>query len=70
MISVSAMTRSEQFGEGSFPVIVKSLGQRGSTPRQIRLKVGLSQLPDSGRTSKLFIWGRGEGRFYNSSANL
>ena len=44
MISVSAMTRSEQFGEGSFPVIVKSLGQRGSTPRQIRLKVGLSQI--------------------------
>merc|ERR1719354_526067 len=38
MISVSAMTRAQQFGEGSFPVIVKSLGQRGSAPRQIRLK--------------------------------
>ena len=44
MISVSAMTRAQQFGEGSFPVIVKSLGQRGSAPTQIRLKVDLTRM--------------------------
>ena len=39
MVSVSAMTRSEEFGGASFPAVINSLGQRPSIPQLIRLKV-------------------------------
>ena len=39
MVSVSAMTRSEEFGGASFPAVINSLGQRPSMPQLIRLKV-------------------------------